>query len=287
MLFTIFTPTFNRSNLLINIFHCLKVQEFKDFEWVIIDDGSTDDTRVIVDELINKSFFTIKYFYQENSGKHIAHNQALKQSLGEFFIILDSDDTLTPNSLLLISNLIDKNISISGLVFRRIFHNNKIVGTQFRSGFISNNIDLRYKFCIKGDFVEIFKTKVLLDYLFPESDEKFCPEDLLWNRLSISHQIVFYNEGIYLTEYLKGGLTDRIVKIRMNSPLNSMLYYSELLNYNIPIKFKLKGLLNFWRFSFNSNLLLRQKLKYLNNSLFIIFLPVGYFIYLLDKFKYA
>lgn len=106
MLITVFTPTYNRAHLLPRLYESLCRQTFTDFEWVIVDDGSVDDTKGLVNKfLVDKTQHstlntnTIRYFYQENGGKHRAINRGVKEAQGELFFIADSDDSLPPDAL--------------------------------------------------------------------------------------------------------------------------------------------------------------------------------------------
>ena len=106
-------------------------------------------------------------------------------------------------------------------------------------------------------------------------NEKFCPEALLWNRISQKYKLICFSENTYFCEYIPDGLTAKIVKIRMTSPIASMLCYSELSGYNIPFVQKIKANINFWRFSFNSNLSFFKKIKMVNFIYSLIGFPIG------------
>ena len=95
MLLTILTPTYNRAGMLPQLYNSLKKQACKDFEWVIVDDGSTDNTQEVVKAWLLGSDFPIRYFYKENGGKHTALNYAVQKIESELTFIVDSDDTLT------------------------------------------------------------------------------------------------------------------------------------------------------------------------------------------------
>ena len=99
MQITVFTPTYNRAHLLPRLYKSLCAQTCKDFEWVIVDDGSVDDTKSIIDGFINDNSITIRYFCQENGGKHRAINRGVKEAKGNLFFIADSDDTLPEKSI--------------------------------------------------------------------------------------------------------------------------------------------------------------------------------------------
>ena len=116
---TVFTPTYNRSYLINELFNSLMSQTYKNFEWLIVDDGSTDDTEQVINKLIEKAEFNIRYFKKENEGKHIAINYGAKRASGEWFFIVDSDDKLVKDSLLLVSKYclqIEENHKYAGVV---------------------------------------------------------------------------------------------------------------------------------------------------------------------------
>ena len=96
---TIFTPTYNRDYIIINLYKSLLIQTLKDFEWLIIDDGSTDNTELLVSSFIKDNKINIRYIKQQNGGKHRAINKALEEAKGELFFIVDSDDQLVDNAI--------------------------------------------------------------------------------------------------------------------------------------------------------------------------------------------
>jgi len=287
MKFTIFTPAYNRAYNLENLYNSLLIQTYKDFEWIIVDDGSSDNTKEVVHSFIVENKLQVTYFYQENKGKHFAVNKGVSLAQGELFLILDSDDELPDFSLKLIEEKyagIDDKQNIIGVAGRRMFKGGKIVGSDNFTEVVTDSLKIRYKFNVTGDLVEIFRTEILKKFLFPEiKGEKFCPEALLWNRIAQKYKLLFFNKGIYTTQYLADGLTSKIVKIRMTSPVASMLTYSELESYSIPIIQKIKANVNFWRFSFNSNYSLSKKIKMVSKLISIFGLPIGYAMYVNDK----
>ena len=269
MLITIFTPLFNRARYLERIYQSILNQNDLEIEWIIVDDGSNDHPKTVIDPWIIDANFKIVYQYQKNQGKHVAINQGIELASGSYFFILDSDDYLPINALLTTRikiDLIYSNDSFAGVCGRRCYRDGAIIGSGFKGEIQSNSLDIRFLHKIKGDMVEVFKTEILSKYLFPIFDnERFCPEALVWNRIALNYNLLFFHESIYVCEYLADGLTSNIAKIRMESPKASMLYYSEL--FKAPISFvqKLKALLNFWRFSFNSPQSLSLKFKSVNN----------------------
>lgn len=288
---SVFTPTYNRSDFLRKLFFSLQHQTSKCFEWVIVDDGSIDDTesRVLgfVDECVD---FRIVYVKQENQGKHISINHGLELASGELFFIVDSDDILTPDSIEIIQNkyrMIRENYSIAGVVGRKAYFNGELIGTNLSyDDFVCSSIEFRYKFKIKGDMAEVFRTEVLKKYPFPKfENERFCPESLIYNRIAKDYCMLWFSDKIYLAEYLSNGLTSEVVKIRMQSPRAAMVTYSELSELKIPFIYKIRSNINFWRFSFNSNYTFRQKVKMISLLLSLIGFPLGIILYLKDKLQ--
>lgn len=289
MVITIFTPLYNRAKFLERIYDSLLKQNDLEIEWIIVDDGSKDNPSEIINNIKKKSCFPIFLYTQENKGKHVAINKGINLAKGEFFFILDSDDFLPKNSIFILRYQINKikhQKDIAGVVGRMMYSDSTLIGDNFENPITSNSLDIRYKHNINGDLVEVFKIEVLKNYLFPEfKNEKFCPEALVWNRIAQKFKLLFFNEPIYICEYLDDGLTDRIVKIRMESPVASMLTYSELASYDVPFIQKVKACLNFWRFSFNSSKSIFFKLAQLKYKIAALLFPIGFIMFLKDKLK--
>jgi len=250
---TVLTPTYNRASLLINLYQSLIKQDFGDFEWVIVDDGSVDATTDIVDQFIQERQIVITYIKQANGGKHRALNRGVKEAKGELVLIVDSDDSLPINSLSIIySHYLDikDNSSIGGVCGLMAHHDGTIIGERkICSSMNLSSMEMRYKYGFVGDVCEVFKTDVLREFPFPEiENEKFCPEALVWNRIATKYKLHYFNEVIYYRDYLDDGLTSKIVRIRMNSPIASMICYAELHQLDIPFKDKFKAAINYWRF---------------------------------------
>ena len=270
---TVFTPTYNRAKFLPRLYESLCKQTCQDFEWVIVDDGSKDETRNIIASFHNGNvnangnnspsmgggLFPIRYFYQENGGKHRAINRGVKEAKGELFLILDSDDTLPPHSLEIINRYyqqIKEETSFGGVCGYMAHHDGVIIGHGCDADILdANSIDLRFKYHVQGDMLEVFRTSVMREFPFPEiKGEKFVPEMLVWNRIAGKYKLRVFHEVVYYRDYIDGGLTDKIVKIRMNSPIASMITYAEQTRYKgVPIIAKIKAAINYWRFRFCSD----------------------------------
>lgn len=269
MLISVFTPTYNRAYRIGDLYESLREQTFRDFEWVIVDDGSQDETEDLVRKWIADAGFTIRYFRQYNGGKHIAVNRGMKEARGELFYIVDSDDYLPQDALQIIAEEYGKvrgKEDFCGVSGARYYPNGKRIGGAASFGILEcSALDFRQKYHVPGDMAEVFRTEILRRYPFPEFEgEKFCPEALVWNRMAEKYKLRYFNRCTYICEYLPDGLTAGIVRARRNSPLASMTYYSEQAKRNVPLREKLKSAVNFWRFAdrkrsapFRFNLLLR------------------------------
>uniref|UniRef100_A0AB33J5M8 Glycosyltransferase family 2 protein n=1 Tax=Prevotella sp. GTC17259 TaxID=3236795 RepID=A0AB33J5M8_9BACT len=266
---TVFTPTYNRADLLRRLYQSLKAQTDKDFEWLIVDDGSTDTTADVVHLMIEESLFPIRYIYKSNGGKHTAINRGVKEAAGELFFIADSDDCLPVNALQDVRfawmSVEDKynyagvcgldgklgTEDIIGSGFNHLDRLQQLDMNGHRVSYIDGtNIEIRYCKRLTGDMKEVFRTDVLREFSFPEIEgEKFCPEVLVWNRIARKYKLRYFDKVIYLAEYQEGGLTDCITRARMESPVASALTYQEIMTYDdIPVIQKAKSAINYWRF---------------------------------------
>ena len=252
-LISVFTPTYNRASLLSRLYDTLILQTYKNFEWIIVDDGSKDNTKEVVNSFVAERKIDIHFVQQENGGKHRAINTGVSLAKGELFFILDSDDVLPENALELVTETfqpIKHDISFAGVSGIDGTFDGCIIGSGLLDDSIDcNSVDIRYKYHVTGDMKEVFRTSVMKEFPFPNIEgEKFCPEALVWNRIAQKYKLRYFNKIIYKVEYQPEGLTSNIIKVRMKSPITSMMCYAEMLELNIPFKDKLKATINYWRF---------------------------------------
>lgn len=271
---TVFTPTYNRGNLLNRLYQSLCRQNYKEFEWIIVDDGSLDDTSSIVNIIQDKhpyGDFSILYYKKENGGKHTAVNTGVQKAHGDLFFIADSDDILPPNALQIVAEVWEQtkyDNTIGGICgFDGDINDSSIIGTGFPKEVhllnieLSNHInigyidattrDVRFKLKVDGDMKEVFRTSVLREFPFPEiNGERFCPEVLVWNRIASKYKLRHIDKIIYLVEYQQDGITSAITRSRMNSPIASTMTYAEVLDYNISLRWKIRSAINYWRFRY-------------------------------------
>lgn len=251
---TVFTPVYNRAYIISHLYQSLCRQSCKDFEWLIVDDGSTDNLASLVKQFIAEDKVNIRYIHQENGGKHRAINRGVREARGDFFFIVDSDDYISDDAVEWIihtAQLIKDNDEFAGLSGIRIKPDGTKIGGGGDFGYIdSSAIDIRLRYGIRGDLAEVFKTPILRQFPFPEiPGEKFCPEALVWFRIARKYKLRYAHKGIYICEYLPDGLTARITRLRRESPAASMTFYAEHFHDRIALLWRLKAAINFWRFS--------------------------------------
>ena len=215
MRFTVFTPAYNRAHTLTRLYESLKRQTFRDFEWLIVDDGSKDSTEELVKSFIEeKPFFEINYIKTENGGKHRAINRGMPYARGELTFLLDSDDWLTDDSLE-ITDEMEKNlpederssfIEISGL---KLNERGAMIGKTFDGDTLDITYLERTAHNVTGDKGEVFYTELLKKYPFPEFEgEKFVTERVVWNEMAKDgYKIRYFNKPVQYCEYLEDGLT--------------------------------------------------------------------------------
>ena len=284
----VFTPVYNRKNLIGNLYQSLLSQTYKNFEWIIVDDGSTDDIDEIIKSYQNEDRILIRFIKQENGGKHRAINNGVLHAKGELFYIVDSDDYLTKDSIERIVfhyQYIKNNDKFAGVCGMKCFPDGSRIGKEVTWKILKDSwINYWIIKNIKGDVAFVFKTSVLRNYLFDDiPGEKFCAESLVLNRIGKNYLMLFFNEKIYIAEYLSDGLSVSSIKNRMNSPNYAMRIYSEMASLDIPYLKKIKAHINYWRFAPCSKLKMKNKIKQIGISSYIIFMPIGYLFHMKDK----
>ncbi|MCX7795439.1 MAG: glycosyltransferase family 2 protein [bacterium] len=292
---TIFTSTYNRAKLLSRLYESIKKQSFSDFEWIIVDDGSTDGTKSIVESWIKENEFDIRYFYQQNSGKHIAINKGVREARGELFFIVDSDDWLVEDSLQDIwqtwqSIPIDQRRYFAGISGLCAYKDGKVVGTKYPYDFIdSDSIEIRTFYDVKGDKCEVFRTEILREFPFPSNLGKFVTEGLVWNRIAQKYRMRYLNKVWCHIEYQPDGLTSRSIELRVSNLDSTILYYRELIELRgkrIKFKYKLRNIINYLRFSIHKREFFKS-LIYIGNVnlklLCLIAFPISFLLYLHDR----
>ncbi|MFP7655877.1 glycosyltransferase family 2 protein [Chryseobacterium proteolyticum] len=290
---TVFTPTYNREKTLPRLYQSLLKQSYKNFEWLIIDDGSVDNTESLINKWIAEEKLAISYYKQKNGGKHRAINKGLDHAKGELFFIVDSDDYLPANSLEIVCKrylTIKEDNSIIGIVGLYATPNGTILkNQQFPLDVVDTNlIERRERYGITVDMAKVIKTNKFKEFRFPDIvGENFVAESIVWNRMALEYKFRYFNEVIYIAEYFEDGLSSNSIRNRRKNPKYATLLYKELAhNPKAPIKLKFKSIINFWRFGFCDTKNIFALLKKINNfPLALIALPLGFGLYIKDSYS--
>lgn len=250
MVITILTPTYNRGYTLERLYNSLMRQTKKEFEWLIVDDGSEDDTKQLVQGYIDQRVIPIRYIYQNNGGKHRAINTGIKNITNPLTFIVDSDDYLLDNAIEEILKVYDKyssDKSICGFSFLRCFPDLSINGPKFMENeYISDYISCRLNEKIKGDKAEVYRTECLREFPFLEVvGEKFLFEDYVWIQMAEKYKTVHYNIPIYVGDYLSDGLTRNISKVKYKSPIGMMERGRIMCSRNCILSARFKGMIHY------------------------------------------
>jgi glycosyltransferase involved in cell wall biosynthesis len=235
--FTVFTPTFNRAHSLPLVYKSLKNQTFRDFEWLIVDDGSTDNTKELVEQWEKEADFPICYFYQENQGKHIAFNWGVKLARGELFLPLDSDDQCVPEALERFWfhwNNIPEHLRdvFSGVTCLCRDENGNIVGDKFPKDVMdSDELEIAHKYKVRLEKWGFHRTDVLKEFPFPEPPQVgLIPESIVWNAIALHYKKRFINEALRTAFAGPGGLTEHRKQYPALYAFGCRLYHRENLN---------------------------------------------------------
>jgi glycosyltransferase involved in cell wall biosynthesis len=239
-LFTVFTPTYNRAHTLHRVFESLCKQTFRDFEWLLVDDGSIDNTKELIETWIKMADFSISYFWQQNSGKHIAYNLGIREARGQMFAVLDSDDALVPNALerlfKLWNEIPESERSSFGLIGGLCRDQDGVViGNSFpRSPFDTTAQESAFIHPVRGEKFVARRTDIFRRCPFPEiAGTNYIPEPLVDLQIGRSYKFRFVNEvfRIYYVDKTAGNLSSR-KNVAVGAP--GRLYYNVwLLNHEI------------------------------------------------------
>ncbi len=265
--FTVFTSIFNRSELTERTYESLCAQTVRDFEWLIVNDGSTDDTEERVRRWQAAAPFPVRYVLQQHLGKHHAYNRAIGCASGELFAVLDSDDAISPNA---IERLLFYWESIpscergrySGVTCLCVNEHGELVGKRFPQDVLDcRNFEAVSRFGATGEKWGCHRTEVLRRFPYPStSDEAFCPDALVWNRISRQFLIRHVNEPLRIFYGTPGSISTSMRAVLMRSPRNASLYYGECLQLDVPLWWKCKKAVNYVRYSLHAGTGLSQML---------------------------
>ena len=243
---TVFTPTYNRAYILPKLYDSLKKQTNKHFEWLIIDDGSTDETEKLVMSWIKDNEIIIRYYSQENGGKQRAHNKGVDLSESELFVCVDSDDYVLPKfveSHLKVYENIKNTEDVAGIVSLQAHSDGKLIGSDFPENIDKTTLNNLYgKLHFKGDATLAYKTQILKKYpFFVEDGEKFIGESYVYDQIDQKYSMVLLPEILLIKEYLLDGYTKNVRRLTKNNPRSYMRLKKQCINYSLDFIGKFKN----------------------------------------------
>jgi glycosyltransferase involved in cell wall biosynthesis len=232
--FTVFTPTYNRAHTLPKVYASLQTQTFRDFEWLVVDDGSTDATRTLVESWIAEEKFPIHYCYQKNGHKKTAINHGVREAKGELFLILDSDDEIPSDALKILIEAWQtipetKRHLFAGVTGLCVDQKGKLVGSTFpQDVYDSDSISIRYEAKVEGEKWGFNTTAIMRQFPFPEDIQGLVPEALIWNRIARHYKMRFINQVVRIYH-------DEVDSISRSSVISNArgfsVFYNESLCY--------------------------------------------------------
>lgn len=293
--FTVFTATYNRKEKIKNVYASLKSQTFKDFEWVVVDDGSKDNTEELFETWVEESPFPITYIKKENGGKHTAFNRGVQQAKGELFLNFDSDDTCVPEALQVFYeawNSIDEKEAYSGVSANCMKKDGRIVGTPFPEDvFDSNSTDIRMIHKVKGDKWGFQRVDILLAHPFPEPEGlKLVPEGIIWRKIGQQYKTRYINKNLRIYVQSEDSYT---VQSPSKYAAPRILAIKDLFNTSLKKYFKhdpgkfIKSAIQYVRSSLHAkNKSFLSFENFSSKMLVVAAFPAGLLLYLMDLVKY-
>ena len=287
MLITLFTPTYNRAHLLSDLYHSIARQDFENFEWLIVDDGSTDQTREVVQQFINENKISIRYIHKPNGGKHTAVNEGVRNAKGELFLIVDSDDMLADDALNIIARkyaMIKDNPKVCGIIGLSSYLDGELVGSKFiKENWLVSFAEVYLKYKVKGDKAVAFKTETMRKFPFPEpQDIRFVFEDVVWHEMAKEYDVLAINKVLQKKEYLKEGISDSSYKKWYLKSL-AFSFYKLIDNKTYPFfKYPKSFIWNYIHLAINSKLAgadYFSKLNLKDKMIYVLFYPRAFYSY--------
>lgn len=279
---TVFTPAYNRAYTLHKCYDSLNRQTNKNFKWMIIDDGSTDNTVDLVAKWKEESDFEIIYIYKQNGGMHTAHNTAYENIDTELNVCIDSDDYLTDDAVEIIISEWEKVRSekLAGLGALNIFESGEIIGSKFPKNVKSSKyFDIYNKYGVVGDKKFIYRTELIKKFPYPEFEgEKYVGLDYKYKKLDKDYELALINKVVCVVEYMEDGSSRNMLSQYRNNPRGWCFFRVENLKIpNTSLKFKFKESIHYVSSSLmikNNNLFKMTPYK----SLAVLAFPFGYLL---------
>ncbi len=234
---SILTPTYNRAGMLAKLYDSIKdnLKYGVEIEWRIMDDGSTDNTKEIVEGFKQDNLFAIIYTYQENQGKMAALNNLVPDATGDYIIECDSDDYLCNNAMELVAKYCKAEENIYAYVFLKYNQNNQNMGNLFKkNGQTTTMFDLYFKQGETGEKALVFNSKIRKQFKHElENNERFVTEGRMYHKMDKQYKIKCFNKPIMICEYNPDGYSKNIIEIFKKNPHGYYEYFKEILEHDL------------------------------------------------------
>lgn len=228
---TVFTPTYNRAYCLHLCYESLQRQTCKDFEWLIVDDGSTDNTRELVEQWIAEAKIPVRYLYKKNGGMHTGYNVAYDNITSELSVCIDSDDYMPDDAVekILTFWAENKDEKFAGMIALDITQKGEIIGTKLPDVKSATVYDLYNRMGVRGDKKQVYRTELIRPFHSPEFEgERLFPTCYKYFMVDLTHEMLILNEPIVVVEYMPDGFTKNIMKL-YKSNLNNYIFYRKFI----------------------------------------------------------
>jgi glycosyltransferase involved in cell wall biosynthesis len=293
---SVVTPAYNAAETLPKVAEGLRSQTWRAFEWVVVDDGSTDGTAELVERWLREGDLDIRYLHQENRGKHVAMNRGIERARGEYTVVLDADVLLPPTTferMLATWETIPEGerAGFSAVVGQAADTSGRLLGAELPSEpYDSDYVQMTYVLGLGGDRMPMHRTAALREFPFPfEELRGLVTEAIVANRMARKYRERYVNEVWAITDYLPGGLSDRALELQIRAAAATALFFLEetQLPQALPWKRRLRSYGNFARFSFHAGHGLRRQLREAPSKLrWLALAPVGYGFYRRDRRRF-
>lgn len=278
---TIFTPTYNRAYILPQLYESLRRQDSSDFVWMIIDDGSSDETEHLVQKWIDEHLLSIVYHKQENGGKQRAHNKAVSLAVTECFLCVDSDDFLTDDAVRTLKqawDMVRDHQRVSGVIAMKGYDANTPMSSALPKGIEFSPLTKLYqRYGFSGETVLMYRTALLKQYPYDVADgEKFISESYVYVQIDRLYTMYIVPKILNICGYQEDGYTKNIYKIIVRNPISYMRLKKMSMDLSSSPKYKMYSAINL----LSAYFILKRRHKNFQWSIYTLlaYLP-GYFLY--------
>lgn len=290
---TVLTPTYNRAGTLPRVHGSLAAQTFRDFEWLIVDDGSADGTRALVEKWRADGAFPIRYVYQSNGGKPAAVNTGVREARGCFTLILDSDDACVPHALQTLHDVWEsipegERHQFSGVTVHAIGPDGRRVGSAFPERALdAHPYEMAFRHGVRGEKWGCHRTALLRETPYLSTPgERWVPEALVWNRLGRRYLVRHANVELRLYEPNPDGITAQIRGLMLRNPNGTAQFYNELQSLPIGLRWRVGAAIRYVRFALHARRSLgRVVAESVAPALTVAALPAGALARALDRLR--